>query len=131
MCVLGLSKGDHPKMSWRFIGRRIIPDIKRIYVGRSNVYVYSSSVALNSFECIRGFVQEIYQTNELRNRLQNSSLKRKRNRVVAVQRTCTLQWLPAHADIFGNEQADSLAKEVRNFPHLSNNHTLSDDDAIV
>ncbi|GFV04622.1 hypothetical protein TNCV_294991 [Trichonephila clavipes] len=42
------------------------------------------------------------------------------NRVVAVQRTCNCQWIPAHAKIFGNEQTDDLAKESRNSPLMAN-----------
>ncbi|GFV03563.1 hypothetical protein TNCV_5061041 [Trichonephila clavipes] len=36
------------------------------------------------------------------------------NRIVAAQRTCTLQWILAHVDIYGNEQAVNPAKEARN-----------------
>ncbi|GFX84336.1 hypothetical protein TNCV_4134471 [Trichonephila clavipes] len=53
------------------------------------------------------------------------------NRVVACQRTCPLQGIPAHEDIFGNEQADNLAKEIRISSQLSNSRILSDADAIV
>ncbi|GFV30529.1 hypothetical protein TNCV_3730281, partial [Trichonephila clavipes] len=35
------------------------------------------------------------------------------------------------ANIFGNEQADNLAKEARNPPQLSNSLTLKDVDAIA
>ncbi|GFX45023.1 RNase H domain-containing protein [Trichonephila clavipes] len=37
----------------------------------------------------------------------------------------------ACVDIFGNEQADNLAKEARNSPQLSNILTLTDADAIA
>ncbi|GFU92314.1 hypothetical protein TNCV_1338951 [Trichonephila clavipes] len=52
------------------------------------------------------------------------------NRIAAAQRTCILQRIPAHVDIFGNEQADKLAKEVQNFPQPSNDLTLTEADAI-
>ncbi|KFM72055.1 hypothetical protein X975_21378, partial [Stegodyphus mimosarum] len=41
------------------------------------------------------------------------------NKTIAAQRTCTLPWILAHVDIYGNEQADDLAKDaeiVLNFP---------------
>ena len=53
------------------------------------------------------------------------------NRIVAVQRTCTLLWILAHVDIFVNEQADSLAEEARNSPELSSILALIDSDATV
>ncbi|GFS68049.1 RNase H domain-containing protein [Trichonephila clavipes] len=34
--------------------------------------------------------------------------------IVAKEKTCTIQWVPAHLNIEGNEHADSLAKEARN-----------------
>ncbi|GFS87434.1 hypothetical protein TNCV_207521 [Trichonephila clavipes] len=37
--------------------------------------------------------------------------------------------IPAHIDIFGNDQADNLAKEARNSTNLSNILTLTDADA--
>ncbi|GFY10094.1 hypothetical protein TNCV_1946391 [Trichonephila clavipes] len=48
------------------------------------------------------------------------------NRVVAAQRTCILQWIPAHVDMFGKEQAGNLAKEARNSSQLSNSLTFTD-----
>ncbi|GFU53855.1 RNase H domain-containing protein [Trichonephila clavipes] len=53
------------------------------------------------------------------------------NRVVTAQRTCTLQWIPYHVDIFANKQADNLTKEARNSPQLSNSLTLTDAVAIA
>ena len=53
------------------------------------------------------------------------------NRTVAVQSVCTLQQIPIHVDILGNEQADNLTKKVRNSPQLSSNLTLIDADAIA
>ncbi|GFX23558.1 hypothetical protein TNCV_3770321 [Trichonephila clavipes] len=35
-----------------------------------------------------------------------------------LERTCTLQWIPALVDIFGDEQVDNLAKNARNSPQL-------------
>ncbi|GFX03372.1 hypothetical protein TNCV_4633841 [Trichonephila clavipes] len=52
------------------------------------------------------------------------------NKVVVALRTCTLQWIPAQVDIFGNKQTDNLAKEARNSLQLSIRLTLIDADAI-
>ncbi|GFW86571.1 hypothetical protein TNCV_4333551 [Trichonephila clavipes] len=49
----------------------------------------------------------------------------------AVQRICTLQWIPAHVDIFGNKQTDDLAKEALNSPQHPNSLTLTDADEIA
>ncbi|GFW75436.1 nuclear pore complex protein Nup214 [Trichonephila clavipes] len=46
------------------------------------------------------------------------------NRVVAAQRTCTLQWILPHVDTFGNELSDNLVKETQNSPQLSNSLTV-------
>ncbi|GFU81934.1 hypothetical protein TNCV_2537431 [Trichonephila clavipes] len=43
------------------------------------------------------------------------------NRVVATQRTCTLQWIRAKVDIFDNDQVDNLARL-----NYSNSLTLAD-----
>lgn len=53
------------------------------------------------------------------------------NKITTAQRTCILQWIPAHVDIDGNEEADILAKEARDDPQLPNSMTLSDADAIA
>ncbi|GFW17101.1 RNase H domain-containing protein [Trichonephila clavipes] len=53
------------------------------------------------------------------------------NRVFVAQRTCTLQWIPAHSDIFGNEHDDNLAKEARNSSEFSNSLTFTDADATA
>ncbi|GFU75015.1 hypothetical protein TNCV_3752661 [Trichonephila clavipes] len=52
-------------------------------------------------------------------------------RVVSTQIVCTLQWIPTHLDIFGDEWADNLAKEARNCPQFSNSLILTDADAIA
>ncbi|GFT98294.1 hypothetical protein TNCV_2903911 [Trichonephila clavipes] len=53
------------------------------------------------------------------------------NRVVSIQRNCSLQLIPAHVDICVNEQAGNLAKKAQKSPQLSNNLTLTDVDATA
>ena len=52
------------------------------------------------------------------------------NRIVATQRACTQQWIPAHVDIFNNEQYN-LVKEAQNSPQLCNSQTFADDVSVA
>ncbi|CAL1288993.1 unnamed protein product [Larinioides sclopetarius] len=48
------------------------------------------------------------------------------SKITMAQRTCILQWIPAHVDINGNERADILDKEARDNSQLSTSLTLTD-----
>ncbi|XP_054713646.1 uncharacterized protein LOC129223104 [Uloborus diversus] len=50
--------------------------------------------------------------------------------VIATNKSCTLQWIPAHVNILGNEKTDEVAKESRFYP-LSSNLPLIDADAVA
>ena len=45
------------------------------------------------------------------------------NRIVAQGATITINWVPGHEDILGNELADSLAKEATKQPFLEPTYT--------
>ncbi|GFU14095.1 RNase H domain-containing protein [Trichonephila clavipes] len=47
------------------------------------------------------------------------------------RKSCTLQWIPAHVNIEGNECADSLAKEARDIEHKCTTITLDDANAVA
>ncbi|GFX97814.1 RNase H domain-containing protein [Trichonephila clavipes] len=47
------------------------------------------------------------------------------------RKSCILQWIPAHVNIEGNECADSLAKEARDFEHKCTTITLDDANAVA
>ncbi|GFS89205.1 hypothetical protein TNCV_1259411 [Trichonephila clavipes] len=49
----------------------------------------------------------------------------------ALGKLCTLQWIPAHIDIEGNEMADSLANETRPLEPLTLSTTVFDANAVA
>ncbi|GFX45534.1 hypothetical protein TNCV_2740711 [Trichonephila clavipes] len=39
------------------------------------------------------------------------------HKIITEKRSCLLQWIPVHVNIFGKEKTDELAKESRAFPN--------------
>ncbi|GFV47593.1 uncharacterized protein TNCV_1775571 [Trichonephila clavipes] len=50
---------------------------------------------------------------------------------ITKKRSCSLQWIPAHINILGDEKADKLAKESRACPQSFNLTTLIDTNATA
>ncbi|GFV65337.1 RNase H domain-containing protein [Trichonephila clavipes] len=53
------------------------------------------------------------------------------DKIITERRSCTIQWIPAHVNILGNEKADELAKESRACPQSSNLSTPLDTNAVA
>ncbi|GFX76918.1 hypothetical protein TNCV_2257811 [Trichonephila clavipes] len=63
--------------------------------------------------------------------LVHQTLRMTRTRLIALGKSCTLQWIPAHVDIEGSEMADSSDNEARALEPIPSSTTVFDANAVA